>query len=132
MSDDLEALLRDHYRRAAEDIRPSAELVARVRNTARPKRASRWPPALAAAAAVVIVTVVTWGLLRSSGHEETPVSPPPATVDVTPTPSPIPTPSDRTPEPSRPPIPSPTRTVLPHRSPTGGPATRPAHRARPS
>ena len=100
MSDDLDALLRDHYRRGAESVRPDAELVARIRNATRPKRVNRRLPALAAAAAVILLTLVSWVLLRP-GHQETPVSPPPPAVS-----PPMPTPSSRVPRPSRPPVPS--------------------------
>ncbi len=110
MSDDLEDLLRDHYRRAAENIDPDAALLARVREATRAPRPKTWPLALAAAAAVALVTIAAWGLLRPSGHREQPVTPrlpvPPA-VATTPSPSPpAPTPSPtraRRPQASSPP-----------------------------
>ncbi|MEV5704341.1 hypothetical protein [Actinoallomurus sp. NPDC052274] len=94
MSDDLDALLRDHYRRAAEGVRPDAELIDRLRNTARPARAvPGWPRMLLAAAAVAAIALVTWGLLRPDHPAEpsdhsVPVAPPSATTVVTPSPEP--------------------------------------------
>lgn len=146
MSDDLESLLREHYRRAAEDVRPEPELVARYRNAARPARvAPVWPRVLLAAAAVAAVALVTWSLLRSP-HRGTPVAPPaPATgapSPVTRTPSAVPTPVPtvrrpdppsrvppaRAPKPARP-LPRRVRTVapVPDSAPTRAPVPSPTH-----
>ncbi|MDN3353685.1 hypothetical protein [Actinomadura sp. DC4] len=90
MSEDLEALLREHYRRAAERIVPGADLVERGR-AARPSRARTWPRVLAAAAAIAVVAAVTWGLLRPAHRHETPATPPaPATRVPSPSVSPMP------------------------------------------
>lgn len=76
MSEDLEALLREHYRRAAEGIVPDAELVERGRRAVRPTRARAWPRVLAAAAAIAVIAAVTWGLLRPGHRDQSPVTPP--------------------------------------------------------
>jgi hypothetical protein len=110
MSEDLEALLREHYRRAAEDIRPDAGLVTRLRHGPRPARVRTWPRVLAAAAAVVIVALATWGLFRPARHEA-PVAPPPATVGGSPVPR-TPTPSS-SPRSVRPPVRRPAVRVTP-------------------
>jgi hypothetical protein len=98
MSEDLEALLREHYRRAAEGITPDAELVERGRRAARPTRARTWPRVLAAAAAIAVIAAVTWGLLRPAHRDQSPATPPapPAPAgDV-----PMPSPPRRTPSPA--------------------------------
>src|SRR5262249_10239108 len=68
MSDDLEALLREHYRRAADGIQPDAELIARSRDAARSGDTARlartWPRVLIAAAAIAVIAALTWGLLK--------------------------------------------------------------------
>lgn len=147
MSDDVESLLREHYRRAAEDVRPAPELVARYRNAGRPTRvAPAWPRVLLAAAAVAAVAFVTWSLLRSP-HRSTPVAPPPAPATGAPSPvtrspsavpAPVPTvrgpaspPNGLPPAPSPKPVrsqPRPVRTVVtsvPHPVPTRPPVPSP-------
>jgi len=88
MSEDLEALLREHYRRAAEGIVPDAEVVERGRRAVRPARARTWPRVLAAAAAIAVVAAVTWGLLRPVHRGAPPVTPPAPVTDVPPTTAP--------------------------------------------
>ena len=106
MSERAEDLIRDHYRRVAENIRPDAELIDRYRNAGRPARARPVRAGLLlAAAAVALTALVTWGLLRP-GHRDVPVTPPPSPTGhpspvVTPTPSPSPS-KPRTP--SSPPV----------------------------
>ena len=122
MSEDLEALLREHYRRAAEGIMPDANLVARTRRAARPAAVRTWPWMLATAAAVAVIAAVTWGLLRP-GHSSTPVAPPPATVSHSPSPAPPPptatSPARPTAPPRRLPLPHPTVTRAPSHPPLG-------------
>jgi hypothetical protein len=108
MSEDLEALLREHYRRAAESITPDAELVERGRRAARPTRTRTWPRVLAAAAAIAVIAAVTWGLLRPVHRDQSPVTPPAPAGDV-----PMPIPPQRTASPAStvrprvsPPVPS--------------------------
>jgi hypothetical protein len=117
MSEELEALLREHYRRAAEGIVPDADVIERGRRAARPMRARTWPRVLAAAAAIAVIAVVTWGLLRPVHHDQSPSTPPAPAGDVS-TPTPTPTP------------PRPARTVTPRASPpvprrAGSPVRRP-------
>lgn len=58
MTDDLEVLLRDHYRRAAEDLHPGPGLIHRAQAAgARHRRRRLWPFAVAAATAAVILAV---------------------------------------------------------------------------
>lgn len=95
MSEDLEALLREHYRRTAEGITPDAELVERGRRAARPTRARTWPRVLAAAAAIAVIAAVTWGLLRPVHRDQSPATPPAPAGDV-----PMPSPPPRTPSPA--------------------------------
>jgi len=138
MSENFEDLLRDHYRRAAESIRPDAELVDRYRSAGRPARALPVRASvLLAAAAVALTALVTWGLLRP-GHRDVPVTPPPLPTGhtsplVTPSPSPSPSPSRPDP-PGSPPIRRPpsriAATPVP-RPPQPGPRTS-APTARPS
>lgn len=113
MSDDLEALLREHYRRAAEDIRPDADLVTRYRNAARPRIARAWPRVLLAAAAVAVVVLLAWGLLRPGGRA-VPVAPP--ATPGTGSPVPVPPRPVRT-SPSGVPAPTRTATALPSKAP---------------
>ncbi|MCO5994041.1 hypothetical protein [Actinoallomurus rhizosphaericola] len=145
MSDDLDALLRDHYRRAAEGVQPDRELIDRLRNTARPARAvAGWPRALLAAAAVAAIALLAWGLLRPDHAAEpsrrsVPIAPLPATTEPpshhlpTPTPTrtkahPVSRPPKRGPRPpSAPPTPRPTltRNWTPRPAPTGTPSSIP-------
>jgi hypothetical protein len=149
MSENFEDLLRDHYRRAAENIRPDTELLDRYRRAGRPARALPVRASvLLAAAAVALTALVTWGLLRP-GHREAPPGPPlpagrPTSSPVTPptvTPSPTPTGphgsapvrrpparSSATPSPRPPQVTSPTTRT---HAPTGRPSpSRPATPAR--
>jgi len=105
MSEDLEALLREHYRRAAEEIVPDARLIERGRRAVRPRRARTWPRVLAAAAAIAVIAAVTWGLLRPVHRHESPATPPAPVSDV---PAPTAPPSGRTTRPTKPPAPRPT------------------------
>lgn len=117
MRDDLEDLLTEHYRRAAQDIEPDATLINRCRGAARPAWAfpAGWGP-LMAAAAVTLAVLAGWLLWpdRSSVPVAPPISPvrsaPPAsptggvTQRPTPTrtaPAPMREPSNRT---SSPPV----------------------------
>lgn len=110
MSEDLEALLREHYRRAAEGIVPDAELVERGQRAVRPTRARTWPRVLAAAAAIAVIAAVTWGLLHPTRRDQSPATPP---VPVSDAPSPTPP----TPRPAQTPTPRATVTrPLPSRS----------------
>jgi hypothetical protein len=111
MSDDLDALLRDHYRRAAEGVQPDHELIDRLRNAARPARAvPGWPRMLLAAAAVAAIALVAWGLLRpdhpaAPSRRTVPIAPPPTTTAPTPPPhssTPTEHPSPRPTKPLRP------------------------------
>jgi hypothetical protein len=108
MSEDLDALLREHYRRAAETIVPDTELVERGRAAGRtytsPVRT--WPRLVAAAAVIAAIAAVTWGLLRPAHRSEQPATPPVPMVDVTPRPTPTPVP-----------WPSPSRQIRPAHSP---------------
>ncbi|MCO5971491.1 hypothetical protein [Actinoallomurus soli] len=149
MSDDLDALLRDHYRRAAEGVQPDRELIDRLRNTTRPARAvAGWPRVLLAAAAVAAIALLAWGLLRPDHAAEpsrrsVPIAPLPATTEPPshhlPTPTPTPTPTRTKAHPvSRPPrrgprptparpTPRPTLTVngTPRPAPTATPSSIP-------
>ncbi|MCO6008751.1 hypothetical protein NE236_27630 [Actinoallomurus purpureus] len=132
MSDDLDALLREHYRRAADGVQPDAELMDRFRRAGRPTRAVRsWPRMLLAAAAVVAIALVAWSLSRPDhpGRRGVPMAPPPATTVPSPpmpSPSPLTTrPTPRLTKPARravpvPPSPRPTgaSTETPHPSAT--------------
>lgn len=115
MTDDLDALLREHYRRTAEGIVPDRELIERAARARRPAPVRTWPQVLAAAAAVVVVAV-TWFLLRPSHRSEKPVAPPAPVVDVPPSRPPLPTP-----------MPSPTQTRRPTASPSARPTARRPH-----
>jgi hypothetical protein len=101
MSEDLDALLREHYRRAAETMVPDPDVVDRARaaGRTRPSPARTWPRLLAAAAAIAAIAMVTWGLLRPIHRSERPATPPRPAVDLTPaptrTPVPVPRPSHR-------------------------------------
>ncbi|GAA4612234.1 hypothetical protein GCM10023195_52280 [Actinoallomurus liliacearum] len=146
MSDDLDALLRDHYRRAAEGVRPDPELIDRFRNTARPARAvPGWPRLLLAAAAVAAIALVAWGLLRPDHRAEpsdhsVPIAPPSATTVVTPSPEPsvrtarprqrTTKPERRTPSARPTPTPRPTRTAAGTPSPSS--TTTPSSTPRPT
>lgn len=116
MSDDLDALLREHYRRAAEGVQPDRELIDRLRTAGRPARAvPGWPRMLLAAAAVAAIALLTWGLLRPEHPAEpsrhsVPIAPPPA--------------STGPPSPTAPPS-MPTRTRAPHTRPVPGVTERP-------
>ncbi|MEW2356751.1 hypothetical protein [Spirillospora sp. NPDC029432] len=108
MNDELETLLREHYRRGADRIGPDAELLHRLRNAADPAtprprarpgrpwlRAGLWAvPVLAAAAAVLAFALLGSGERRE--ERPAPLVPAPSlTVPVpTPTgPSPVPRPT---------------------------------------
>lgn len=140
MSENFEDLLRDHYRRAAESIRPDAELVDCYRSAGRPARALPVRASvLLAAAAVALTALVTWGLLRP-GHRDVPVTPPPLPTGHTSplvTPSPVVTPSPSRPDPPSPPpirrppgriaatpVPQPPQPVTRTPAPTAHPSTR--------
>ncbi|MFI0351884.1 hypothetical protein [Actinomadura sp. 9N407] len=120
MSDELETLLREHYRRGADRIQPDGALLHRLRNAADPAhgaspgrirrrfrpRAGLWAvPVLAAA--VVIALVLLWPGGERPARPE-PLSPP------------GPTPSQSV----TPPVPKPTHS--PTRSPTNRPPRSPA------
>lgn len=132
MADDLEDLLREHYRRAAEDVRPDVELLTRYRNAVRPARsAPAWPRILFAAAAVAAVALLTWGFLRGIGRD-VPATPPPASGT---SPSPAarpPSPRESTPRPPAPPTARPVtsatspakRSARPQAGPPGTPTPR--------
>ncbi|GAA4635062.1 hypothetical protein GCM10023196_079050 [Actinoallomurus vinaceus] len=130
MSDDLDALLREHYRRAAEGIQPDAELIDRYRGSARPTRTvPAWPRMLLAAAAVAGIALLTWGLLKPDhpGRRSVPLAPPPATS--VPSPSTTHT-SPRTTNSSTPgvrPHPLPTRRPGGHPKATVPPTPSPTH-----
>lgn len=66
MTDDLETRLREHYRRAAEDIRPDPDVIVHARS-ARLDRPSR-TPWLLAAASVVVIAVAGWAVFRPTPH----------------------------------------------------------------
>ncbi|MEU8343556.1 hypothetical protein SAMN05443665_1012138 [Actinomadura meyerae] len=126
MSDDLDALLREHYRAAADGIRPDPAAVRRFQDAGRaaaPARAvRRWTlPTLAAAvtaAVLVAVAVLVWPGVREPEPPRpmappvspvSPASPEPRTVPPEPwTGPPVPSPSSpvpgmgAVPEPSRP------------------------------
>lgn len=129
MNDDLDALLREHYRRAAEGIVPDAELVERVLGADRPPRARSWPRVLAAAAAITVVTIVTWNLALPT-HSVDPSVPPVAPSIVSSSERParppsawpinIPSPTMRWTRPSPVPLPRHTKT------PPAIPSTRPS------
>ncbi|MFB9838524.1 hypothetical protein [Actinoallomurus acaciae] len=106
MRDDLEDLLTEHYRRAAEDIEPDAALIDRYRGAARPARAFpvRWGPLAVAAAAVVLAVLTGW--LLWPDRSPAPVAPPIAPAGSAPPKMPN---ADTTPRPT----PTPTRTVSP-------------------
>ncbi|GLY83829.1 hypothetical protein [Actinoallomurus iriomotensis] len=134
MRDDLEDLLTEHYRRAAEDIEPDAGLIDRCRGAARTGWAfpARWGP-LVAAAAVALAVLTGWLLWpdQRPASVPPPVSPvrsaPPASpsggTPVTPRPTPtgvrppqVRSPADRTPTPRPTPRsvnPSPPRSGMP-------------------
>ncbi|WP_433463807.1 hypothetical protein [Spirillospora sp. CA-128828] len=144
MNDDLDALLRDHYRTAADGIRADPGTVRRFQDAGRaaaPARfvaLRRWTfPALAAAvtaAVLVAVAVLFWPGVRH------PDPPRPLAPPASPAPSPSPTPSARPgtvrPSPSTSPsttpekaTPTPTGTtsvVPPTASPTAVPEGRPS------
>lgn len=107
MRDDLEDLLTEHYRRAAEDIEPDTVLIDRCRGAARPAWAFpvRWGP-LAAAAAVTLAVLAGWLLWpdRSSAPVAPPIAPARSAPPATPT-------GEATPRAT--PRPTPTRTVPP-------------------
>lgn len=108
MTDDLDGMLRDHYRRAAERIEPDAALIARARNarTAPQEARWRWPLAVAAATAMVLIAVSAI-VARPAGTQTRPLAP--AT-----------TPSQALPSPSMVPVdPTPARHT--YRPPTGRP-----------
>jgi hypothetical protein len=126
MSEDLEDLLREHYRRAAEGIAPDTELVERGRSAVRPARARTWPRVLAAAAAIAVIAAVTWGLLRPVHRDESPATPP-APVSQVPSPTPPPSPPSRPkPRPTGPATPRPTVSrPIPSKAHATPPARRP-------
>ncbi|GAB3963774.1 hypothetical protein GCM10029978_022720 [Actinoallomurus acanthiterrae] len=135
MSDDLDALLREHYRRAAEGIQPDAELIDRFRGSARPTRTvPAWPRMLLAAATVAGIALLAWGLLKPDhpGRRSVPLAPPPTTA----VPSPSPThPSAPTITPSRPGVPPHPRVTKPpgaRRTATVQPTPRPTRPGTPT
>jgi len=110
MNEDLETMLREHYRRAAENIQPDADLIGSCRNVPRRTRPTRvravptaWPTWVAAAAAAAIA-LATWAMLRPGPppHRDVPIAPPAVTTPVpSPRPSPLPSRLDRVPRPAR-------------------------------
>ncbi|GAA1777531.1 hypothetical protein [Actinomadura chokoriensis] len=133
MNEDLDALLRDHYRAAADEIHADAGTVRRFQDAGRAAASARtsvlrrWTfPALAAAvtAAVLVAAAV---LFWPGAHRPEPPRPlaPPAT------PAPAPTPSA---EPSAQPSAPPTATPSPSPSTADRPPRRPvpAHAVAPT
>ncbi|GLZ13117.1 hypothetical protein Acsp04_33520 [Actinomadura sp. NBRC 104425] len=116
MDDELEALLRDHYRRAAEEIHADPALLRRYRAAARPGADGtrtpnplgkglglrRWAlPVLAAAATAAVVLAAAMLLWRSPQPAPPQPAAPPSPAATT-TPPPAPTPSRAS---TRPPVP---------------------------
>ncbi|MFB4319706.1 hypothetical protein [Actinomadura sp. 21ATH] len=118
MNDELETLLREHYRRRADRIGPDAELLHRLRNAAGPAGPNPYPhprvrrrgpwlriglwavPALAAVAAVVAFALLGPGEQRRERPE--PLAPAPSLTVPVPTPTrplPVPRPTRPGPEP---------------------------------
>ncbi|QXJ21715.1 hypothetical protein AGRA3207_002597 [Actinomadura graeca] len=146
MSDELDALLRDHYRAAADRVHADAETVRRFQEAGRavpPSRGvRRWTiPTLAAAVTAAVLVAVAFLLWPGRGTERqeppNPVAPPASTapeVPLPPQPSSPPKPS-RTPEQTPTPDPPP-QTLGP--TPGPGPSTQepppvtPPSRASPS
>lgn len=147
MNDDLDALLREHYRAAADEIRPDPAAVRRFQDAgraaapmraraARARAARRWTlPTLAAAvtaAVLVAVAVLFWPGVREP-EPPRPMAPPVSPVSPAP-----PEPSESWPGPLTPsPVPStsePGRTAMPEASRPGsaGVPTGPAPTASPT
>jgi hypothetical protein len=123
MDDDLENLLVEHYRRAAEEIEPDAGLIDRYRNAGRPERGS-WtrlgPLAVAAAVALVVLA----GLLLWPRHRAAvPIGPPSPTGRPSITPS-VPPPVRKPPVVRRTPTPRPSGSVTPPPVPRATPSRR--------
>jgi len=135
MNEDLDALLRDHYRRAAENIQPDADLIDRYRNVSRPARVlPGWVRILPAAAAAAAIALAAWSILRigPSTHHDTPIAPPPTMTTGVPSPAST---GLATPEPvhrsSTPPKVRSTRTITSTQTPTRRPTPLP-NTARPT
>jgi hypothetical protein len=75
VTDDLESMLRDHYRRAADRIEPDLTLITRARGAVSAPRRSRWqwPSAVAIATATVLIAVSAL-FTRPAGHQHRPLT----------------------------------------------------------
>lgn len=130
MNEDLDALLRDHYRAAADEIHADAGTVRRFQDAghaAAPARTSvlrRWTFPVLAAAVTAAVLVAAAVLFWPDAHRPEPPRPlapptmpaPPPSAEPSPPPTPTPSPStadrsDRRPMPTATPAPS---TARPH------------------
>ncbi|MCW2914811.1 MAG: hypothetical protein JWN52_2879 [Actinomycetia bacterium] len=78
MTDDLEMLLRDHYRRAAEDLHPGPGLIHRAQAAGSVRKPRRyWPLAVATGTAAIVLAVpLMTGLLAGPGSAPQPAGPP--------------------------------------------------------
>ncbi|WP_157419771.1 hypothetical protein [Actinomadura kijaniata] len=133
MDPELESRLREHYRRAADGIRPDPDLMRRLHDTDRATVPwwRRWAaPVLAAAVTAGVIVAIAVLLWPRSGPPGPlgPPAPPVETGSPTPTPTltPPPSPTDNVPSPPATvsPTPPPTpRSVLPSRSPAAPPRT---------
>ncbi|WP_433327963.1 hypothetical protein [Spirillospora sp. CA-294931] len=95
MNDELETLLRNHYRRAADEIHADGELVRRLQDAGPQRRPARrrWAlPMVAAGATAAVVVIVALFLWPGPRQERAPrpVAPPSRTVQPTPI-APLPT-----------------------------------------
>ncbi|WP_433175245.1 hypothetical protein [Actinoallomurus sp. CA-150999] len=130
MSDDLDALLREHYRRAAEGIQPDAELIERYRGSVTPRRTvPAWPRMLLAAAAVAGIALLAWGLLKPDhpGRRSVPLAPPPATAVPSPSTTHSSAPTTTPSRPVAPPHPRATKPPGARRKVTVSPTPSPTH-----
>ncbi|GAA1562105.1 hypothetical protein GCM10009678_51260 [Actinomadura kijaniata] len=133
MDPELESRLREHYRRAADGIRPDPDLMRRLHDADRAAVPwwRRWAaPALAAAVTAGVIVAIAVLLWSRPGTPEPvgPLAPPVETGSPTPTsPSvPPPSPTDNVPSPPATvsPTPPPTpRSAGPSRSPAAPPRT---------
>ncbi|MDX6429447.1 MAG: hypothetical protein QOE54_1813 [Streptosporangiaceae bacterium] len=82
MTDDLETLLRDHYRRAAEELQPGPGLIHRAQAAGSARRRRRlWTFAVAAATAGVVLAVPLLTVLTAGpGTPPRPAGPPAQTT----------------------------------------------------
>lgn len=88
MDEELESLLREHYRRSAQTIQPDPGLIGRIRSSATPRRRRRLLGRLVLAAAVATVALgggLAWVLSISGGSgraEPAAVQAPPLTMTI--------------------------------------------------